>query len=229
LGKINGALTFDGTDDYVQIANNSILNNLTSFTYSAWIYPTGWGEGNFGRIISKESSTQAADDFLFFLRAQDQTFAASVDNSLNSNNYSIAPANSLSLNNWYHLTATYSDSTDKKIHLYLNGQEVTYQQQDTLAGTLKTTSNPITIGNTPSADRTFQGKIDDARIYNRALAQSEIQGVMNPNPVITTTYGNLNFSQLAADWLKTMTSPADVTKDGTVDSRDLSVMMNNWK
>ena len=45
-----------------------------------------------------------------------------------------------------------------------------------------------------------------------------------------TTYNITNFTQLVTDWLKTISSsPADVNKDGKVNSQDLGIMMSNWQ
>ncbi len=42
------------------------------------------------------------------------------------------------------------------------------------------------------------------------------------------TYNLTDFTNLVADWLQTKTSPADVNSDGTVNSRDLGIMMSHW-
>ena len=45
-----------------------------------------------------------------------------------------------------------------------------------------------------------------------------------------TTYNLTRFTQLVTDWLKTISSsPADVNKDGKVNSQDLGIMMSNWQ
>ncbi len=38
-GKINGALSFDGIDDYVDVGAGSSLDNLGSLTYAVWVKP----------------------------------------------------------------------------------------------------------------------------------------------------------------------------------------------
>ncbi len=50
----------------------------------------------------------------------------------------------------------------------------------------------------------------------------------NPPPPAPTTYNLTNFTQLVTDWLKTISSPADVNQDGKINSRDLGIMMSNW-
>jgi hypothetical protein len=42
-------------------------------------------------------------------------------------------------------------------------------------------------------------------------------------------YGNADFAILAADWLQTKSSPADVNSDGIVNAQDLGIMMSNWQ
>jgi hypothetical protein len=46
---------------------------------------------------------------------------------------------------------------------------------------------------------------------------------------VVITYGNDDFALLVADWLQTKVSLADVNSDGTVNSRDLGIMMSNWE
>jgi hypothetical protein len=43
----------------------------------------------------------------------------------------------------------------------------------------------LTIGNTTALDRTFDGAIDDVRIYNRILGAAEIGVLATPMPVGT--------------------------------------------
>jgi chitodextrinase len=56
----------------------------------------------------------------------------------------------------------------------------------------------------------------------------------NSNVVSATTlakkYTLSDFANLVADWLKTTdSSPADVSQDGVVNSKDLGIMMSNWQ
>ena len=44
----------------------------------------------------------------------------------------------------------------------------------------------------------------------------------------STTYNLSNFTQLVTDWLKNISSPADINSDGKVNSQDLGIMMSNW-
>lgn len=59
---------------------------------------------------------------------------------------------------------------------------------------------------------------------NESCFSNEVSKLIAPDP----TYGNADFATLAADWMQTKTSTADVNSDGTVNGRDLGIMMSNW-
>jgi len=97
---------------------------------------------------------------------------------------SVGSNSSVSINTWYHVVMTYNNSGDKVVHLYQNGQEVTYSTKGTTTSApLDDSSYSLYIGEIGTWD--FNGKIDDLRIYNRALTPSEVEGLYNwaPGPV----------------------------------------------
>ncbi|MBI4098255.1 MAG: hypothetical protein HY426_04430, partial [Candidatus Levybacteria bacterium] len=57
-GKRNYSINFDGTDDYVSVANASSLNPTTSITASAWVKTSQSGT-NFVGIIDKYTGSTA--------------------------------------------------------------------------------------------------------------------------------------------------------------------------
>jgi hyaluronate lyase len=171
-GGIGGALDFDGVDDYVTLVGSATLTNLTQFTYAAWIYPVTAGENNFGRIFSRESGT-GLDEFYFNVQSTNNLLGANVANSAGTNSTTISTSQ-MTFNAWQHVAVTYNDAGDRKLHIFLNGVEVSYSAQPAVTGTLKVTINALNVGNRMASDRTFDGAIDDARVYNRVLTQAEI-------------------------------------------------------
>jgi chitodextrinase len=113
--------------------------------------------------------------------------------------------NALTLNTWAHLAATYNGAT---VRLYVNGVQVASRAQ---TGAIATSTNPLQIGGDTIYGQYFAGRIDEARIYNRALSVTEIQSDMN-TPLITppdgqppTSPGNLvatalGVSQVRLSW-----------------------------
>ena len=54
-GRVADGQWFDGVDDYVDLGSAATVDDLFAGggTVSAWIRPTGWGEGSYGRILDK--------------------------------------------------------------------------------------------------------------------------------------------------------------------------------
>jgi chitodextrinase len=73
---------------------------------------------------------------------------------------------------WTHLAQTYDGTT---LRLYVNGTQVASAPH---AGALQVTASPLSIGGSLAYGEFFQGRIDDARVYNRALSPAEIQADM---------------------------------------------------
>jgi len=81
---------------------------------------------------------------------------------------------------WYHAAWTWDGATSR---LYVDGAEVLTRA---FAGPLNTDNNPITIGGRSQTSYSITGMVDDVRIYNTALSQSEIEALMefdNGSPV----------------------------------------------
>ena len=170
-GIIGQALNFDGSNDYV---NTNYNESLSTLTFSAWIRLNSFGEGNLGRIVDKRQS--AAQVLLFYVDGRTAT-----DNQLVfDRNFDITsgswttPTDSILANRWYHVAATYNDTsiTNDPV-IYINGvaQSLGEVSPD---GTAQTNTDNYLIGNRGAIDRTFDGSIDEFRIYNRILTAAEV-------------------------------------------------------
>ena len=58
------------------------------------------------------------------------------------------------------------------LRLYVNGNVVASRAA---TGSIQTNDKPLWIGGSEQFGEFFQGRIDEVRVYNRALSQSEIQ------------------------------------------------------
>ncbi len=77
---------------------------------------------------------------------------------------------------WYHLAFTYDGSVAK---IYINGDEVLTRNTSI---TFNQDNLPVTIGGRSQNGYSITGMVDDVRIYNTALSQSDIQAMMTPTP-----------------------------------------------
>ena len=71
------------------------------------------------------------------------------------------------------MALTYDGAT---MRLYVNGTQVASRAQ---TGAIQATDNPLWIGGNSPYGEYFQGLIDEVRVYNRALPQTEVQADMN--------------------------------------------------
>ncbi|MEZ5276879.1 MAG: LamG domain-containing protein [Opitutaceae bacterium] len=84
----------------------------------------------------------------------------------------IATSGNLTAGVWYHGAMTYDGTT---LRLYLDGTEV---GSTALSGIIATDSSMgVAAGSQPDGSQSFDGLIDDVRIYSKPLTQSEVQAI----------------------------------------------------
>ena len=91
----------------------------------------------------------------------------------------------LSANTWYHFVIVFDSTNSDIIQCYVNGSAETMSiigtPSGTFSGNINNSSIPITIGRRDSGGGGWymNGKIDQVRLFNKALSSSEV----------TTLYG----------------------------------------
>lgn len=162
--KIGYCSNFDGIDDYIKIDNN--LNyDTNAFTILGWINSTDITSCQRTIISSKESVSSG------FILAQPQEICNKLRILANINgNWQYAETtDTISTNTWYFVAGIYNGSLLK---IYLNNKT----NFTNFSGTLSNNSANTNIGSRNSSDmHFFKGKIDEIRIYNRALNDQEIK------------------------------------------------------
>jgi PKD repeat protein len=168
----NSSLTFDGSNSFVDVPASASLNVTGAFTLEAWIHPLGWGEASvgFGRIVNK-------NNLLLFLESGGM-LVVDIDHSDGSSSRTNTLLGSVTLNNWQHIATTYSGSASD-LKIYINGSPQVLNAPDKISGpVVSDPSSPLVIGNNSARTRTFDGMIDELRIWNIARTLPEIQGAM---------------------------------------------------
>ena len=168
-GKYGRALSFDGTNDRVDVPDAATLDLTTGMTLEAWVKPTtnvGWRT-----VILKERGS----DLLYALYSSNGSKPRAENFSGVEN--TAAGTTALPLNAWSHVAATYDGTS---LRFYLNGALVTTK---TTSGAMPNTTNPLRIGGNAVWGEYFSGLIDEVRIYNRALNEAELKADMNAKVV----------------------------------------------
>jgi hypothetical protein len=165
-GRYGPALVFDGTNDVVVVADSTSLDLTNGMTLSAWVYPTSSLSG-WKAILQKETDA-------WFLNANTGGDRAGTGGTLNGVCCTVLQGPSaLAVNRWTHVAATYDGTT---LRLYLDATQVASQAR---SGNLQVNAAPLRIGGNTYGSEFFPGRIDEVRIYNRALSAAEIQADMN--------------------------------------------------
>ncbi|MDO8717127.1 MAG: LamG-like jellyroll fold domain-containing protein, partial [Dehalococcoidales bacterium] len=180
-GKLGQGLKFDKVDDYVNVGSSASLNNMRTYTVSAWIYPRSFGASSVGRIYDKNST---AGRILFLCQTTacavigDITNSVAVIQGFATDGKWDAPSNSIVLNTWTHVAVTYNNPsglTTVDPIIYINGVSVAVTKISTPVGAIDSDSGAsMLIGIDPSFNFPFDGTIDDFRVYNRILSATEI-------------------------------------------------------
>ena len=159
-GLTGEAIAFNGTNSYVLAPNSAAFNSTTQVTMEAWVYA---GEQKTAKIIEK-------GDWDGHGIGQDKWQGWQADIvTADGQKYSVDWGQGRpTLNTWYHVAYTY-DGSD--LRLYVNGVEV---KSVAAGGSLKVNTRPVSIGADGSAQKFFNGTIDQARIYNSALTAEQI-------------------------------------------------------
>ena len=165
-GRFGRALSFDGANDWVTVPDAASLDT-TRVTVEAWVYPTalsGWRTA-----VLKEQ----AGGLVYGLYAHDNVPNPAMTIAMGSLDQSASGTTGLALNTWTHLAATYDGTT---IRLFVNGTQV---GTAAISGSLAASTGPLRIGGNAVWGEYFSGRIDEVRIYNRALSPAEVQADMN--------------------------------------------------
>lgn len=244
-GRIGGALTFDGTGDRVTVADSTtnLLDGGSQFSLSMWVYPVDTAAH---ALAVKRTSGGVNESYTFSLLSGSKPqidigkYVAASTNRLSS-------GTALSSNAWHHLVVVFDGTlaaTDKRIKLYIDGSADNFKAT-TVSTVPRNTTAPLMIGGYDTAGSAFNGSMDEVRVYNRALTNSEILELSqatpsNLGPVVTLGSPNIagnagqpfNLSATVTDdnlpspltlaWLKTsgpgslvFGSPASASTTGT--------------
>jgi hypothetical protein len=216
-GRFGRALSFDGVDDLVSIADSASLALASGATIEAWVRPTllsGWRT-----VALKESATGLA----YALYAHDDVPRPAFTANFGGDDVSAPGAAALPVGAWSHLAATYDGAA---MRLYVNG---TLVRTRAATGTFISTSQPLRIGGNAVWGEYFAGSIDQVRIYDRALtaaqivANSQVAVAAPPPPVNTAPIANADALAAARDTALTIAAGALLANDADADGDPLIV------
>src|SRR3989344_3626829 len=185
VGKVGQAMSFDGSNDYVNVSHNAALDITGNLTLSAWIKKdTNAGADG---IIGKGGCYNMICPYSLRSCGTGPIIFAINDGTAGQND--VVTSSVLNLNTWYYVTAVRSGNN---VSLYINGQlnAGPTAQSKTPTASGDALSIGVADGGNPT-DAPFDGSIDEVRVYDRALTSSEVERLYKlQKPKVTSGVDN---------------------------------------
>lgn len=181
--KINGAqrvsgyqrsgMNFDGKDDYIDVGDIRLAKNQV--TVSAWVNVKNLrGIHEEGRIISKANEIYGEGHF-FMLSIYPSDKGHGIRFRLRTNDKTAtltSPPTKIHLGEWMHLVGTYDG---RRMRVYKNGELLSFMNKRGEIDAGEAVKTWIGGNPTGATDRPFAGKIDEVKIYKKALSEKEVK------------------------------------------------------
>ena len=165
-GKFGKAIKFNGSSDYLAAPDSESLDiNGDQLSIAAWINGEDWPAAN--HILRKVADTGTSS--IYILRVQPDSVRVYLNTSAGET--IVQGTKVLPTNEWSHTALTY-DGAEARI--YVNGElDISMD----VSGELTQSDNELRIGRGEPAGY-FVGMIDDVRLYNHGLTESELLSAM---------------------------------------------------
>jgi len=217
-GKIGQALNFDGTNDEVNLDNltDFDFSQENAFTISAWVFPDGSNATD--NVFSRGDSFSSADDTVYYLstlNTDGTRWRAAVSDGTNIELVN-SDVGTVSVGKWQHLAMVWDGSSltlyKDRVALFLTTSGTVTAIWDGDHAVDRETS----IGaEGRDEDQNWDGKIDEVRVYSRALSAGEIKQLYNQG--VGARVAKTQDTQLTTDlegyW---SFNGADIYESGTV-------------
>lgn len=170
----SASIDFDGVDDYLQ--GSSILNGLGELTIMAWVKVDSGSSG-----VSK--ATIAGEGLLcgiYLENGNTVTFGITTPAGISMT----VSGGTINYDEWHHITGVFSQLTGEQI-IYIDGLLTATNNESTLLGLSLSLTPDWTgffevgrISSLISNRQYFTGEIDEIRVFNKALTDSQIQSMV---------------------------------------------------
>ncbi len=164
ISPTNNALSFDGSNDYINVPYNATLNLSQDFTIETWLYPTSFN--SYRSFINRGDINNPDYQYWIGFFGSRLYFDFKVGNVY----YDLTSAATFTTNEWMHVAIVYNQIL-KQVTFYVNGD---FLESKTFALEIPDDSNaPLRIGGDNEWNQYFPGQMDEVRIWNvvRTLPQ----------------------------------------------------------
>ena len=166
-GKISNGAEFDLSNKLERTTLSPAFNPggaTGSFTISIWVYPYSFS--NYQSFISTAEGG--------FNIHTDENGGINFNNGLEGDAFALG----LQLNQWQHIVCVKSMQSGGLTKIWLNGTNI-YNEATLLPESYLPNIGDATLGNWGNGGQNYQGRLDEAGIWNRELSEAEIAALYN--------------------------------------------------
>lgn len=168
-GNPNSAYSFDGVDDFIEVADDATLDITGAITLSAWV---NMDEIKSCSILYKyisDNNNNVFNGYAIGLNGSYNDFTFYLDEA-----YLLEGNSVIEINNWHHVAMTYDG---QMMRMYYDGSMIA---EKAYANGFTSTDSNFFIGKNPyTTALNFNGLIDDIAIYNLSLSDAEVTQLYN--------------------------------------------------
>jgi hypothetical protein len=234
---VGGCLEFNGSEDYVEVPDDPSLDISGPITIEYWIWldeiPTGYPRVivNKGKAFTGSSEYNKSAYGAWVRTDTDPPRIVALDI------YQSSPAARRVVNvelptgeatgTWHHVVGTWDGTMDpNSMRSYLNG--MLNQTETSTVGMINAIDRSLVIGDDPewSSNRAFDGRLDELRIYPRALSAQQVrQRYLDTKDGHSDTASIADQDTLVGEVWTVEVTPTDGMSDGLlVESDSLTIL-----
>jgi hypothetical protein len=215
------SVDLDGSEDCVVVKDHPSLGAKGAVTVTCWFKPRSKASGGGGRVLVSKGKGYGPRNFRSnYLLLQTNGYFLQTHGMQNMRAVTLNDKASI-LNQWHHVAAVF-DAHKRQLRIYIDGvlDNAVYSQPATNA----VNRLPLCIGKrTPEDPKAIDGKIDEVKVYTRALSDEEIAAMVpgaKPNRPPTVDAGK--------DITTTVSGPTRLTGSFADDDATPNAGVGQW-
>lgn len=170
-GDPNTAMQFNGTDGYVEAADNADLDPTGDLSLEVWAKPAALDSATHAIVHKGDGPSSESWQYRLTVHSTNQWRGCLYTGAGENSDICLVAPTPPSTDAWTYLVLTRSGST---VTLYVNGIGVA--TTTTIATNLTTTTGSLAIGRmSGTAMQYFNGGIDEVAVYNKALTAAQVR------------------------------------------------------
>jgi hypothetical protein len=166
------AVTFDGVNDFVNVADVHDFDGTVPFSVEVWLNPTA-ATSQYRRIIGKEDTNQYGWRLVLAGTGGSPPNRVSFIRQDAAGNETAASPSALQPGTWYHVVGTYDGTT---MRMYVNGAQV---DTNTSSRSIPNHASALTMGVKNGGGAYLGGTLDEVAVYGYALSATQVSDHYN--------------------------------------------------